>query len=204
MMYEEHAEHARQHETLRAAVAGFVIALVAGLLATEASKNHPVVVAGVICVVSLLGLLLNLKHYERYKLHREVLAGFRGSLEEAVDFRLRTINKDYRKLHAANYKPLDPRERLELVERLERERLDPANHNPVSARILKAADKYSKRSVADRYYRRWLDGIRLHQLWSAVYGLIFVAAMAWGAWAGWEWWHQPPPKPPEPPVESPI
>jgi hypothetical protein len=172
MMYEEHAEHARQHETLRAAVAGFVIALVAGLLATDASKEHPVIIAIVIGVVSLLGLLLNLKHYERYELHNEVLRGFRKSLEKGVDPPLRMLNDNCRKVHRAEYKPLDPHK--------------PVNQaDPAAARIQKAAERYRKRSATERYCRRLLYDMRLHHLWSAVYGLIFVAAMAWTAWGWW-------------------
>src|SRR5262245_9199969 len=74
MRYEEHAEHARQHETLRAAVTGLVMALIAGLLAfaveTPGESSGKQWVAGLlICVVSVIGVLLNLKHYERYRLH---------------------------------------------------------------------------------------------------------------------------------------
>jgi disulfide bond formation protein DsbB len=94
MMYEEHAEHARQHETLRAAVTGFFIALIAGLLAAPGNENSPqkIIVGIIICIVSLLGLLLNEKHYERYHMHREILRGYRNSLEQGLG------NKDLSKI----------------------------------------------------------------------------------------------------------
>src|SRR4051812_46516433 len=85
-MYEEHAEHARQHETLRAAAAGLFVALIAGLLAFGVSGDKPPMLSSglLVCVVSLLGALINHKHYERYTLHRDLLLGFRMSLEKKL------------------------------------------------------------------------------------------------------------------------
>jgi hypothetical protein len=101
MMYEEHAEHMRQHETLRAAVTGFFIALIAGLLAAPGSERHPQreIIGGAICVLSFLGLLLNEKHYERYLMHRSIVRGFRKSLEKGLSPRLRLINRNCRDYH---------------------------------------------------------------------------------------------------------
>jgi hypothetical protein len=96
MMYEEHAEHARQHETLRGAVAGFVIALVAGLLAV--GEHHPFKVGVAIAVLGLLGLLLNEKHYERYCLHNAILRFYRKSLEQGLS------NKDLSGIRTAGEK----------------------------------------------------------------------------------------------------
>jgi len=108
MMYEEHAEHARQHETLRAAVAGFVIALVAGLLAAPGNEHHPrqEIIGITICVVSLLGLLLNATHYERYRLHLAVLRGYRKAFEQVVNDELAGINRRCRRIHEREYRLL--------------------------------------------------------------------------------------------------
>ena len=104
MMYEEHAEHARHHETLRAAVAAFFIALVAGLLAApDISTHHPHMVGLAIIVLGLAGLLLNMKHYERFELHREVMKGLRDCFEEAVTVPLRSMNGNRRDVHADKY-----------------------------------------------------------------------------------------------------
>jgi hypothetical protein len=109
MMYEEHAEHARQHETLRAAVTGFFIALIAALLAVPDSQHHPQreIIGATICALSLLGMLLNAKHYERYQLHRSVLRGFRKSIEIGLSDGLSEINGDWRDYHREQHKTLD-------------------------------------------------------------------------------------------------
>jgi hypothetical protein len=105
-MYEEHAEHARQHETLRAAATAFFIALIAGLLAATALEHNALkdALVGVsVCLLSILGGLLNAKHYERYILHRDVLRGFRRSLELDLSPGLDEINRDYRNYHEGNH-----------------------------------------------------------------------------------------------------
>ena len=109
MMYEEHAEHARQHEILRAAVAGFFVALIAGLLAAPGSEHHPQreLIGATICALSLLGMLLNAKHYERYLLHNSVLTGFRKSIEQGLTDGLSKINKNWRDQHRKHHKFLD-------------------------------------------------------------------------------------------------
>jgi hypothetical protein len=59
MMYEEHAEHARQHEVLRAAASGFFLALIAGLLAATVggsnTGNKDRIIGSIICGLSILG-----------------------------------------------------------------------------------------------------------------------------------------------------
>ena len=47
MMYEENAEHARQHENMRGTATGSFIALIAGVMAFAAGENeHRIVVSG--------------------------------------------------------------------------------------------------------------------------------------------------------------
>lgn len=73
MMFSEHAEHARQHVTVRAMAAGFFMALIAGLLAFavgEAGDHTRVVIAGgLVCLMSGLGMAINRKYSERYRHH---------------------------------------------------------------------------------------------------------------------------------------
>lgn len=87
MMYEEHAEHARAHEDLRGAATGFLVALIAGLLAYAAAEKGAlqIGVSGLLtCATSIIGILIILKHYERFKFHCAELSLFRRSLEEEV------------------------------------------------------------------------------------------------------------------------
>lgn len=118
MMYEEHTEHARQHEMLRAAVAGFLIALIAGLLAIAvldgqgAARN--VTVGITISAVSVLGWLLNAKHYELYELHRDIARRFRAALEVEIKQSLHDIQTTVREKHGAKH-PLLSKLRLNIL-----------------------------------------------------------------------------------------
>jgi hypothetical protein len=107
MMYEEHAEHARQHEVLRAAATGFFLALIAGLLAATIggsnTGNKDRIIGSIICGLSILGVILNAKHYERYRFHLDILRGFRKSLESGVTNTLTTINRDFRSYHESQH-----------------------------------------------------------------------------------------------------
>jgi formylglycine-generating enzyme required for sulfatase activity len=94
MRYEEDAEHARLHETLRAAVTGLMVALIAGLLTFAVEQKHEHTgkqwVSGIlICGASVLGLLFNYAHYARYKLHRAQLRHWRRALENGVSVGLK-------------------------------------------------------------------------------------------------------------------
>jgi len=103
MMYEEHAEHARQHEVLRATATGFFVALIAGLLAATIGESNDfkkkLIVGGIICSLSILGAILNAKHYEGYQFHNGILKDFRKSLEGGVTRALTKINPSARALH---------------------------------------------------------------------------------------------------------
>jgi hypothetical protein len=100
-MYEEHAEHARQHENLRATVATIFVALIAGIFTYGAAGANRVPMSGaLICAISILGCLLNVKHYERYSMHREVLRGYREALELGLNnSALGRINSEFREWH---------------------------------------------------------------------------------------------------------
>ena len=86
MMYEENAEHARQHENMRGTATGLFIALIAGVMAFAAGENeHRIVVSGfIVCAVSVLGGLINYKHYERYNLHLRRSRKYRKALEQSI------------------------------------------------------------------------------------------------------------------------
>jgi hypothetical protein len=107
LMFQEHAEHARQHEVLRAAATGFFMALIAGLLAFavgETSNHGRVWVAGIlVCAVSVLGALLNYKHYERYRRHTTIRRGYRASLEAGITPALKTIQANCRAAHKIRF-----------------------------------------------------------------------------------------------------
>ena len=105
MMYEENAEHARQHETLRAAATGLFIALIAGIMAFYSAQDRgPAWILGaLVCAISVLGGLINYKHYERYELHLQRLRGYRRELESDLDVRLSQIGEKERLTHNNKY-----------------------------------------------------------------------------------------------------
>lgn len=97
MMYQEHAEHARQHETLRAAVTGLMMALIAGLLAFAVEQLN-VWLAGLgVCAASLLGMLLNHLHQARFEQHNDTLTKFRLALGKGVRQDFGDIRQPYQK-----------------------------------------------------------------------------------------------------------
>jgi hypothetical protein len=109
MMYEEHAEEARQHETLRATATSLLVALIAGILAfaaTDAAADPlKVWVSGsAICLLSLLGALLNQKHYERNRLHTDIMRGLRASLEQGLSLGIAAIPSAYRNWHDSQWR----------------------------------------------------------------------------------------------------
>jgi ATP/ADP translocase len=94
MRYEEDAEHARLHETLRAAVTGLMMTLIAGLLAfaVEASDDHSGkqwVTGILVCGASFVGILFNWVHNSRYEMHLQKLKAFREALEDDLSPSLR-------------------------------------------------------------------------------------------------------------------
>lgn len=83
VMYQEHAQQARQHESLRAAITVGLFTLMAAILtASTANKQDQFfgIYGGMIIIISILGIFLNKKHYERNRLHTDVMFGIRASL----------------------------------------------------------------------------------------------------------------------------
>ena len=61
-MYNENAEQARQHETLRAASVGFLVALIAGLFVIgidQEKSNLGWVAWALVCTLSVMEIVLN-------------------------------------------------------------------------------------------------------------------------------------------------
>jgi hypothetical protein len=81
--YEEHASQARQHENLRATVTSILSATAAAVvgLASIRGINKADLPAGFIVVLlALLGIALNIKHYERNRLHTTILEAVRNEI----------------------------------------------------------------------------------------------------------------------------
>jgi hypothetical protein len=83
-LYQENILHARQHENLRERATAFCGAIAAALLAFAASgglttRDRPIGYA--LVVVGLLGSILSLKHYERFRRHSQVAGVFRKEVE---------------------------------------------------------------------------------------------------------------------------
>lgn len=81
--YEEHTTHARQHELLRAQATSILSAIAAGVAALAGIGGlTPVdVPAGIMVVlVSLIGIAVNQKHYERNRLHSSIAGAVRDEI----------------------------------------------------------------------------------------------------------------------------
>ena len=81
--YEEHAEEARQHETLRATVTSILSGIAAAVvgLAGLGGLNLADIPAGIVVVLlALLGVALNLKHYERNRMHTRIMGETRKEI----------------------------------------------------------------------------------------------------------------------------
>ncbi|HEX2552887.1 MAG TPA: hypothetical protein VHL98_04245 [Microvirga sp.] len=103
-MYQEHAEHARQHETLHATVATIFVSLIAGIFAYAGANQTQIPLSGfLICGISVLGLLLNIKHHERDVMHRTILGGFRAALQKGLTSGMADINSNFRKYHKESW-----------------------------------------------------------------------------------------------------
>jgi hypothetical protein len=106
MMCQDNGEYRRHHEALRSAADGFFIALIAGLLAFAAttSKSQSLALWGLaVCVTSVLGAILNYKHYERTEFHVNRMRGFRGALESGISQLYTKINSERDKEHIKRY-----------------------------------------------------------------------------------------------------
>ena len=82
--YDEHADQARQHETLRATVtsilAGFSAALV-GFAGVGGLERADAPAGALLIVFGLLGAPLSLKHYERNRFHTTVMGTVRSEIQ---------------------------------------------------------------------------------------------------------------------------
>ena len=82
--YEEHAQHAREHEQLRAHVASTMAAMAAavvGLAGVGGLSKADVPAGFVVVVLSGLGVALSIKHYERFKMHTSVMKVVRDEID---------------------------------------------------------------------------------------------------------------------------
>jgi hypothetical protein len=83
-LYQENILHARQHENLRERATAFCGAIAAALLAFAANggltpRDRPIGFA--LVAVGLLGSILSLKHYERFRRHSKIAGAFRREVE---------------------------------------------------------------------------------------------------------------------------
>jgi len=82
--YDEHATQARQHESLRATVTGTLAAIAAAVMALAGigGLSAADIPAGLIVVlVGVLGVALNLKHFERNRWHADVMWAVQAEIE---------------------------------------------------------------------------------------------------------------------------
>jgi hypothetical protein len=84
--YEEQAAQARQHENLRANVTGTlagISAAIAALAGVGGFSPADLPAASVVVLLSVLGVSLSLKHYERNRMHSRILAETRREIDSA-------------------------------------------------------------------------------------------------------------------------
>ncbi|MEU0189799.1 hypothetical protein ABZ250_08075 [Streptomyces afghaniensis] len=141
--YEEHAAQARQHENLRATVTGTLSAIAAAVvgLAGVGGLSKADIPAGVVVIIlSALGVALSIKHYERNRMHTEILGEIGKEIDQseqdpAIKVRsTRELRKAGRKQHKKEFSVL---------------------RRPESA-----ASERSPRARSP-----WVDRVRLHILW---------------------------------------
>lgn len=156
--YEEHAAQARQHENLRTSVTSTLAAIAAAVvgLAGVGGLSKADIPAGVVVIVlSTLGVALSIKHYERNRMHTEILGVVREQIDELraespitvkTTAELRTVGEDRN------------RQRFSVLPRSKRKSIESSPRGP----------------------SRWVDGVRLHILWMGLpigIGLTGVAVI---------------------------
>ncbi len=83
-LYQEHATQARQHETLRATVNGTLAAIAAAVITLTgfgglSGADFP---AGlIVLLIGILGVALNVKHFERNRWHTEVMESVQREID---------------------------------------------------------------------------------------------------------------------------
>jgi hypothetical protein len=87
----EHATQARQHEALRERSTSFILAIsaaVIGFLATmirnSSGASFTTPLGLFLVLLGTFGIILSYKHYERNRLHTEILRGFRRELDRVL------------------------------------------------------------------------------------------------------------------------
>jgi len=96
MMYQEHAEKARQHEGLRATAASLFAVLIAGMIAFAASghgSGREWASGVMICAASAIGFVLNASHSERFRFHYEARDKYHAALGRYVSPQSLNIDK---------------------------------------------------------------------------------------------------------------
>ncbi|PAZ17136.1 hypothetical protein CLM62_03885 [Streptomyces sp. SA15] len=86
--YDEHAAQARQHENLRATVTSTLAGIAAAVvtLAGVGGLSKADILTGVVVIIlSVLGFALSFKHYERNRMHTEILGQIRGRIDQLHD-----------------------------------------------------------------------------------------------------------------------
>ena len=82
--YDEHASQARQHENLRATattILSGIAAAVVGLAGLGGLDRADIPAGLVVVLLALLGVALSLKHYERNRLHTDILDAVRDEID---------------------------------------------------------------------------------------------------------------------------
>jgi hypothetical protein len=110
--YEEHASQARQHENLRATattILSGIAAAVVGLAGLGGLDRADVPAGLVVVLLALLGVGLSLKHYERNRLHTDILAAVRDEItrldqdDAATPHSTQQIRGEAEESHNANF-----------------------------------------------------------------------------------------------------
>lgn len=105
VLLEENYNHARLHEEHRANCTNFVMAIAAGLLAVGSQFFAMPLTAtffgGLTCATGIYGVLLALKHFERYTYHLKVASGLRDAIEAAAHDESKALPKYAEILSAA-------------------------------------------------------------------------------------------------------
>jgi len=83
-MYAEQGTQARHHDTLRATVSGLIITAIGALLAFSKFDSIGHTFGWAILVLSVLGCLLSLKHYERNRLHTRMQIAFSNEIDSIL------------------------------------------------------------------------------------------------------------------------
>lgn len=151
--YDEHLGQAQQHEVLRAQATSILSAISAGVvgIAGLGGLSRSDVPAGVLVVlVAGLGVVISLKHYERYKFHARILDRVRREIEGASSAR----------------KPATPDDILQEV-----------TNEHYSSWSLRAERRAYRELIASNANPSPLPRLRLHVLWALVPGVIGVAGV---------------------------